>query len=218
MRADFGVDLVTLMIDTMGLAACYENEDKAAQVQRVVSRLGRVSDVTGALVIGVDHYGKDQGAGLRGSSAKRGHVETVLSCLTDSNGKDNGDDDKPKNLRMKFEKIRDGEEGRVIPYRLKQVNWGTDEDGKPVSTCIIQWETQRPLPKKKAKTRGRPNVISMTLGRAIEKVKLPADPDVLKLAFYEFHGGNRHAANQAWHRAVADAGLELFNGKLDYMP
>ena len=219
MREDFGVDLVTLMIDTMGLAACYENEDRAAQIQTVISRLGRVSDATGALVIGVDHYGKDQGAGLRGSSAKRGHVETVLSCLMDKD-KDNGDDDnnKPKNLRMKFEKIRDGEEGRVIPYRLKQVDWGVDEDGKPVSTCIIQWETQRPLPKKKAKTRGRPNVISMTLGRAIEKVKLPADPDVLKQAFYEFHGGNRHAANQAWHRAVADAGLELFNGKLDYMP
>jgi len=75
----------------------------------VISRLGRVSDATGALVIGVDHYGKDQGAGLRGSSAKRGHVETVLSCLMDKD-KDNGDDDnnKPKNLRMKFEKIRDG--------------------------------------------------------------------------------------------------------------
>ena len=31
MREDFGVDLVALFLDTMGLAACYENEDKAAQ-------------------------------------------------------------------------------------------------------------------------------------------------------------------------------------------
>ena len=34
MRQDFGVDPVIVFLDTMGLAACYENEDKAAQVQR----------------------------------------------------------------------------------------------------------------------------------------------------------------------------------------
>ena len=218
MREDFGVDLVTLMIDTMGLAACYENEDRAAQVQRVVSRLGRVSDVTGALVIGVDHYGKDQGAGLRGSSAKRGHVETVLSCLKD---KDNGDDDKPKNLRMKFEKIRDGEEGRVIPYRLKQVNWGIDEDGKPVSTCIIKWEPRRPLSTKKkgrGGRTGRPKKNDAVLQRAMEKVGLPADPEALRQAFYEFYGAKTHAANVAWNRALRESDLELFGGKYDAMP
>jgi KaiC/GvpD/RAD55 family RecA-like ATPase len=213
MRQDFGVDLVTLMIDTMGLAACYENEDKAAQVQRVVSRLSRVSDATGALVIGVDHYGKDQEAGLRGSSAKRGHVETVLSCLKD---KENGDDDKPKNLRMKFEKIRDGEEGRVIPYRLKVIDWGVDEDKRPVDTCVIQWETQRPLPKKKG--RGRPNKGNPTLQMAIDEIKLPAEPEALRQAFYRHYGANDKAANTAWHRALEKVGLDLFHGKLDYLP
>jgi hypothetical protein len=213
MRADFGVDLVTLMIDTMGLAACYENENNAAEVQRVVSRLGRVSDVTGALVIGVDHYGKDQEAGLRGSSAKRGHVETVLSCLKD---KDNGDDDKPKNLRMKFEKIRDGEEGRVIPYRLKRVDWGIDEDGKPVDTCVIQWEVNRPVFKKRGKV-GRPNKATPTLQMAIDEVGLPADPEALRQAFYKHYGANDKSANTAWHRALERRGLDVFGGKLDDM-
>jgi len=220
MRADFGVDLVTLMIDTMGLAACYENEDRAAQVQLVISRLGRVSDATGALIIGVDHYGKDQGAGLRGSSAKRGHVETILSCLADKD-KDNGDDDKLKNLRLKFEKIRDGEEGRVIPYRLKPVDWGIDEDGKPVSTCIIKWEPQRPLSTKKkgrGGRTGRPKKNDAVLQRAMEKVGLPADPEALRQAFYEFYGAKTHAANVAWNRALRESDLELFQGKYDAMP
>ena len=218
MRADFGVDLVTLMIDTMGLAACYDNEDKAAQVQLVISRLSRVSDATGALVIGVDHYGKDQGAGLRGSSAKRGHVETVLSCLADKD-KDNGDDDKLKNLRMKFEKIRDGEEGRIIPYRLKVVDWGRDEDGRPVDTCVIKWEPDRPLStKKKDRGRGRPKKNDAVLQRAMEKVGLPADPEALRQAFYEFYGAKTHAANVAWNRALRESDLELFGGKYDAMP
>ena len=56
---------MAVFVDTEGLAACYENEDKAAQIQKVRSDLGNLSDVTGALVISVDHYGKDQHAGLR---------------------------------------------------------------------------------------------------------------------------------------------------------
>jgi hypothetical protein len=210
MRRDLGVDLVAVFLDTMGLAACYENEDKAAQVQKVVSGLNRLSDATGALVIGVDHYGKDQGAGLRGSSAKRGHVETILACLVDKDKRD-----RTTNHRLKFEKIRDGEEGRVVPYRLKPVNCGMDEDGDPVSTCVIQWEPQWPLYQRRTPQRPKTDV---TLDRAISEVGLPADPDALKAAFYKFHGGSNHAANTAWHRAVKAEGLELINGKLDNSP
>jgi hypothetical protein len=119
MREDFGVDLVALILDTMGLAACYENEDRSAQVQKVVSGLGRLSEATGALAINVDHMGKDQDAGLRGTSAKRDCVETILTCLIDRD-KTN----KPINHRMQLFKIRDGEEGRVIPYRLKPIAVG----------------------------------------------------------------------------------------------
>jgi hypothetical protein len=216
MRQDFGVDLVAIFLDTMGLAACYENEDKAAQVQRVVSGLFKLSDATGALVIGVDHYGKDQGAGLRGSSAKRGHVETVLSCLGDRDKNGNGDD-RLTNLRLKFEKIRDGEEGRIIPYRLKTVDWGLDEDGDPVTTCVVRWEPNR---KQQAKPKGRasyrPPKTDVTLARAIKEVGLPADMEVLKAAFYKYHGGSNHAANTAWHRAVANEELTLVDGRLDH--
>jgi hypothetical protein len=208
MRKDFEVDLVAIFIDTMGLAACYESEDKAAQVQKVISGLNRLSDVTGALVIGVDHFGKDQQAGLRGSSAKRGHVETVLACLVDRDRKE-----RPTNHRLRFEKIRDGEEGRIIPYRLRTVDWGVDEDGTPVSTCVVQWEPDRPPQFRQRETR-RPKT-NVTLDRAIEEVGLPADPDALRTAFYKHHGGKNHAANTAWHRAVEAAELRLVNGKLD---
>ena len=66
MRKEFGVDMVAFMLDTMGLAAIYRKEDDAAQVQKVICDLGRMSEETGALAVNVDHYGKDQGAGLQG--------------------------------------------------------------------------------------------------------------------------------------------------------
>jgi hypothetical protein len=208
MRKEFGVDMVAFCLDTMGLAAIYKKEDDAAQVQKVISDLGRMSDETGALAVNVDHYGKDQGAGLRGSSAKRAGADTVLACLVDRDKKG-----RPSNHRMVFEKIRDGEEGRTLPYRLNQVDVGVNEDGERETTCVIQWEIGRPMnearkPPKKTKT-------SVPLDKAIAEVGLPADMEVLREAFYTAHGGATHAANRAWNRAIDEVGLVLVAGKLD---
>jgi hypothetical protein len=46
-------------------------------------------------------------------------------------------------------------------------------------------------------------------------VGLPADPEGLRQAFYKHHGGAKHAANAAWHRAVKESGLLLMDGKLE---
>ena len=209
MRQEFSVDLVAVFLDTMGLAACFDNEDKAAEVLKVVAGLAKLSDATGALSIVIDHFGKNQQAGLRGSSAKRGGVETVLACICDRDRQNN-----PTNLRMWFEKIRDGgDEGRIIPYRLKTTKWGVDEDGEPVTSCVIQWEPNRPQPSKHLAPRRKTDV---TLEQAINEVGLPADPEVLRAAFYKFHRGNTRAANTAWHRAINATGLGLENGKLDF--
>jgi hypothetical protein len=196
MKREFGVEMVAVILDTMGLAARYENEDKAAQVQKVVSGLFRLSDEIDALAIGIDHLGKNQMAGLRGSSAKRGHPDTILSCLCDRD-----DNNNPTNLRMWFEKVRDGAEGRIVPYRLKTVDLGKDEDGDPVSTCVIEWEPGRQEPAKGKPKKRKTNVV---LDQAIAEVRLPAHPDALKAAFYKVHGGNTHAANTAWNRAIKE--------------
>jgi AAA domain len=206
-REEFGVDLVAIFLDTMGLAACYENENMAAQVQGMISGLNRVSDETGALVINVDHMGKDQDAGMRGTSAKRDCVETILACYCDRD-KDN----KPTNHRMQLFKVRDGEEWRIIPYRLENVDMGIDEDGDRVSTAVIRWEPDRPMPKGKWRTKEKTDV---TLELAIKETGLPADENTLRDAFYKIHEGSRKAANTAWHRAVKESGLRVDeNGQL----
>ena len=184
MRAEFNCDLVAIFLDTMGLAACYENENMAAQVQRVVSGLSRVSDETGALSINVDHMGKDTEAGMRGTSAKRDCVETILGCFCDRN---NGD--QPTNHRMQLLKVRDGEEGRVIPYRLQSVDMGVDEDGDRISTAVIRWEVERPVPSKRKKQAKR----EVALEAAIAEVGLPGEWEALRTAFYKFYGSKDHA-------------------------
>ena len=208
MRVEFNVDLVAVFLVTMGLAACYENEDRSAQVLKVVGGLNRMSEACGALGINVDHMGKDQDAGLRGTSAKRDAVETILACLIDRDKKTN----RAINHRMQLFKIRDGEEGRVIPYRLRTVDMGRDEDGDPVSTCVIEWEFNRPIPVRKQSEKRQ---TSGAMEKAIAEVGLPAEERVLREAFYRHHGGTDHTANVAWNRALKNEGL-MFNdeGKL----
>ena len=204
LRHEFNVDLVAVFLDTMGLAACYENEDRSAQVLKVVAGLTRVSEASGALCIDVDHMGKDQDAGLRGTSAKRDAVETILACLIDREKYTN----KAINHRMQLFKIRDGEEGRVIPYRLKPIDMGRDEDGDPVSTCVIEWDFGRPTQQREKPEREK------ILDKAIAEVGLPVEEEVLREAFYRHHGGEKHAANAAWNRVSKNSGLVLRDGKL----
>jgi hypothetical protein len=119
------------------------------------------------------------------------------------------------NLRMAFHKIRDGEAGRVIPYRLNQVHMGIDEDGDPATTCTVQWDPNRPPPPKSQ--RAKPKTQD-TLHKAINDVGgLPADPAALRKAFYVRHKGNQHTANAAWNRALREAKLvPTGDGRLDY--
>ena len=212
MKQEYSVDLVAVFIDTLGLSALFDNENDAAQVQFVLSGFNRLSEVTGALVIPVDHMGKDPDLGARGSSAKRDLPETVLACLGDRT--ENG---MLTNLRMAFHKIRDGEAGRIIPYRLNQVHMGIDPDGDPVTTCVVEWEPNRPPPPKAQ--RAKPKTQD-ALHKAISDVGgLPADPVKLRKAFYAHHQGKRHTANAAWNRALREAKLvPTGDGRLDYPP
>ena len=57
--AAFGLPLSLIVVDTLVAAAEFESENDAAQGQRVMNVLRELSRATGALVLAVDHYGKD---------------------------------------------------------------------------------------------------------------------------------------------------------------
>jgi hypothetical protein len=138
MRKAHGVEPVLIVIDTVAAAAAFQKEDDAAQAQAVMNAMGRLSAVSGALVLGVDHFGKDETTGTRGSSAKEAACETVLALVgkREITGK-------ITDLRLGVRKVRDGDQGRVIPFRLEVVNCGTDEDGDQITTCVVHWEPNR---------------------------------------------------------------------------
>ena len=137
----FSLPVSLIWLDTMITAAGYasgEDNDTAAS-QKVMAVLRSLSQRTGALVMGVDHFGKVIETGTRGSSAKEGAADVVIVLLADrelSGG--------VKNTRLAVRKQRDGMSGLEMPFTVKAAETGTDED-EPITAPVINWqEAEKP--------------------------------------------------------------------------
>src|SRR5262245_61331217 len=124
-----------IVIDTIIVAAQHEGGDNdAAASQRVINVMAELSRHTGALVVGLDHFGKVIETGTRGSSAKEGGVDTVIALLGDREISG-----ALKNTRLALRKQRDGISGFEIPFNVRIKEIGRDEDDDPVTVQIIDW-------------------------------------------------------------------------------
>jgi AAA domain/Bifunctional DNA primase/polymerase, N-terminal len=127
-REKFGLPLALIVIDTVSAAAGFTDENSASETQKVMTTLRELSRATGALVLPIDHYGKQTETGIRGSSAKSAAADAILACLGE---RDN--EGVVSNHRLAVTKLRNGPTGRVIPFELRQTE---TEFG---STCVVDW-------------------------------------------------------------------------------
>jgi hypothetical protein len=134
MRAEFGVPLVLIIIDTMSAAAGFEDENSAAQGQAAMNVINALSKSTGALVLACDHFGKVMETGTRGTSAKEAAADVVIACLGEKNQSGT-----VTNLRIAVRKLRGGATGSETAFTLRKVDMGVDEDHDPITTCMIEW-------------------------------------------------------------------------------
>jgi hypothetical protein len=107
--------LALIVIDTVSAAAAFEDANSASENQRCMTMLAKFAEEMRALVLCVDHFGKDISAGPRNSSAKEASADAVLSLLGD---RQNGDVINP---RMVITKCRGGPTGAVIPFRKRDI-------------------------------------------------------------------------------------------------
>ena len=112
----FNLPIVLIVIDTLITAAQHKEggDNDTAASQKVMQVMRRLSRRTGALVVGIDHFGKVVETGTRGSSAKEGASDTVIALLADRalNGT-------VKNTRIALRKQRDGVSGLEIPFSVR---------------------------------------------------------------------------------------------------
>jgi KaiC/GvpD/RAD55 family RecA-like ATPase len=118
--------LAMIVIDTLAQTLSGADENGSgmttfvANAQRLASRFG-------CLVAVVHHSGKDADRGLRGHSSLHGAVDAVLRLAVAGE------------LRSAIvsEKVKDGEFGQTFAVSLSRVVVGTDDDGDPITSLVV---------------------------------------------------------------------------------
>ena len=111
MQANFQKPLALIVVDTMSAAACFSDENSAADVQPIMNILQDLARNTGTLVLAIDHVGKSKNAGTRGSTAKEASADAILA-LSKQDSRDN-------QYELEVRKLRIGSSGHQFGYSLQ---------------------------------------------------------------------------------------------------
>lgn len=128
-----------VVFDTLSRSMHGGDENTATDMTMVVSMAERLRDDFGAATAYVHHSGKDPAKGGRGHSSLPAAADLILMI---------------DNHVATVEKVRDGVSGERFPFALEPVEVGTDSDGEPVITCLLN-ATDSAGPSKRAEPTGK---------------------------------------------------------------
>ena len=193
-EACFGIPAECLIFDTFSklIAAGGGDEDKAKDQGRVFANIQRIKDATGVHVALVGHTGKDETRGIRGSSAAPGDFDLLLQI--------SGEAVKTATVV----KANDYPEGPLFSFKSETHQFGTDEDGDPITVNIVSSEPVEGIAAKaKAKTR-LPHAAQIAL-RALSEASLESgfNPP----AADQIPPGRKVVALKEWRRFAYSMGI-----------
>ena len=151
---------VLLIIDTVSRALAGGDENSPADMGAFVRSLDQLRDELSCHVLVIHHCGKDQSRGARGHSLLKAAVDTEIEVVRY---------DKLGISTATITKQRDGISGVQITFRLRPVELGRDEDGDPVTSCIVEPTEESPQKRPDAPVRLPPGakIALATLQKAI---------------------------------------------------
>ncbi|OJZ17949.1 MAG: hypothetical protein BGP21_06455 [Thiobacillus sp. 65-29] len=160
-----------LCIDTLNRAAPGMDENSSQDMGEVIGAAKAIQAELGGLVLLVHHTGKDSNKGLRGHSS----LIAALDCAIEVSREED-------RRSWRVFKSKDGADGKAHPFTLRVVDLGIDEDGEPVTSCVVQAEqgpsesVRRALPPKS----GNQRVVWDALGELFKSAGTLAPQDAPK--------------------------------------
>lgn len=115
-----------LCLDTLAASAPGMDENASADMGEVIAALKALHAELGGLVLTVHHTGKDAARGLRGHSSLLGALDAAIEVMRTDDRRE-----------WRTAKSKDGADGDAHPFRLEVVDLETDEDGEPVTSCVV---------------------------------------------------------------------------------
>ena len=128
LEAQSGLPCRLVVVDTLARALGGDNENEAQAIAAFLARVQRIRAATGASVLLIHHPGKNEALGMRGSSALFAALDVVIRIEREK--------DQPER-RVYVEKAKDGIEGQIEGFTLKPVTLGLDDEGDPITSCVI---------------------------------------------------------------------------------
>lgn len=127
LRRRTDLPVVAIFLDTLARVMPGADENSAGDMGMTIGHADAIKTATGATVVIVHHSGKSQGAGMRGSSALLGAVDTVVAVEKQANG----------DRVATIEAQRDGADGDVFNFRLDPVVIGQDDEGEEITSAVV---------------------------------------------------------------------------------
>jgi hypothetical protein len=109
-----------VVVDTLA-RAMVGNENAPEDMGAFIATCARIREAATASVLIVHHTGKDQARGARGHSCLHAATDVELEVTQGC---------------IKVSKNRDGQEGQIYGFTLKQVELGLNTKGRMVTTCV----------------------------------------------------------------------------------
>ncbi|OQW82779.1 MAG: hypothetical protein BVN31_07405 [Proteobacteria bacterium ST_bin15] len=125
----FGVGLVVL--DTISASGMIDDENANAKVAAALKALADFAGSVGAFGLAVHHPRKD-GETFRGAGAFEGNTDLIFEVRRGTSAGAG---------ELSIYKARDAATGALGRFRLRQVTLGQDEDGEPITACVVEPKT-----------------------------------------------------------------------------
>lgn len=116
-----------VVIDTLNRAAPGMDENSSAEMGRVIAAAKVIQQAVGGLVLLVHHTGKDASKGLRGHSSLHAALDAAIEVSRSGDVRE-----------WSVAKAKDGQDGKIHPFKLEVVTMGLDGDGDLITSCVIQ--------------------------------------------------------------------------------
>nr|BDD44738.1 hypothetical protein 4 [Rhodospirillaceae bacterium] len=194
-----------IVVDTLKRCLGGGNENGPEDMGAFIAHCERLQRETGAHVMVVHHEGKDKSRGGMGHTSLFGAVDAIVRV------------EKLETCKVAtLEAAKDDEDGWKVVFDLPQVTVGEDEDGEPITTCVVvpaeedaPVSSHKPL---KGDKRLLHESLLHVLATAGEQVSQPHIPtgvlcvplDLLRAEFYARKDGNNETKRKAFNRSLSD--------------
>lgn len=162
-----------VVLDTLNRAAPGADENGSEGMGQILAGAKELQMLVGGLVLLVHHTGKDASKGLRGHTSLLAALDAAVEVRRDADRRE-----------WLIAKSKDGADGAAHPFNLDVVELGNDEDGDPITSCVVHPvevvanSILRPLPPKSGNQRVAWNAIGEAL-REVGGGKPEGAPDTL---------------------------------------